>query len=167
MVRATVLSTALVLLTITAASPQQAGKSLKEQLVGTWTFVSSTVERPDGGNTWGPNAKGLLILTPDGYFSTQIMRADLPKYASNSRLKATPEEQTATVEGVVSYFGKYTIDEGAKTLTYHLQGASFPNWIGNDQKRPIISITGEELKYQNPSPSGGGKAGELTWRRAK
>ena len=38
-------------------------KSIKEQLVGTWTFVSSTTKLPDGSPAWGTNSKGLLIFT--------------------------------------------------------------------------------------------------------
>ena len=37
-------------------------KSIKEQLVGTWTFVSSTTKLPDGSPAWGTNSKGLLIF---------------------------------------------------------------------------------------------------------
>ena len=56
-------------------------KSIKEQLVGTWTFVSSTTKLPDGSPAWGTNPKGLLIFTENGYFSSQIVRSDLPKFA--------------------------------------------------------------------------------------
>jgi hypothetical protein len=64
------------------ASAQQ--KSLKDQLVGTWTFVSSTGKLADGSPTWGTNPKGSLILTENGRFSLQIMRDNRPKFASNT-----------------------------------------------------------------------------------
>jgi lipocalin-like protein len=64
------------------ASAQQ--KSLKDQLVGTWTFVSSTGKLADGSPTWGTNPKGSLILTENGRFSVQIMRDNRPKFASNT-----------------------------------------------------------------------------------
>ena len=41
-------------------------KSVKEQLVGTWTFVSSTTKLPDGRPAWGTNQQGLLIFTENG-----------------------------------------------------------------------------------------------------
>ncbi len=34
-------------------------KSLKDQLVGTWSFVSSTGKLADGSPTWGTNPAGL------------------------------------------------------------------------------------------------------------
>src|SRR5262249_45909163 len=72
----------LALLGISVPANSQA---LKQQLVGTWTFVSSTTKLPDGAPAWGTNPKGLLIFTQNGYYSSQIVRSDLPKFASNSR----------------------------------------------------------------------------------
>jgi hypothetical protein len=140
-------------------------KSLKEQLVGTWTFVSSTGKRPDGSPTWGSNPKGLLIFMENGRFSLQIMRSDRPKYASNNRLKGTPEEHKATVEGTISNFGTYSVDEPNKTVTLRFEASSFPNSEGTEQKR-TFTITGDELKYTNPAPTIGGPPTELVWRRA-
>src|SRR5574342_560003 len=69
-------------------------KSLKEQLVGTWMLVSSHSVGSDGSkiDQYGPNAKGILIYTSDGHFALVNTRSDLPKIASNSRDRATPEE---------------------------------------------------------------------------
>jgi hypothetical protein len=86
-------------------------RSIKEQLVGTWTFVSSTTKLPDGSPAWGTNPKGLLIFTENGYFSSQIVRSDLPKFASNNRAQGTPEENKAVVQGSIATFGTYTVDE--------------------------------------------------------
>jgi hypothetical protein len=141
-------------------------KSLKEQLVGTWTFVSSSGKRPDGSPTWGSNAKGLLIFTENGRFSTQIVRSDRPKYASGSRLKGTPEEHKATAEGTISNFGTYSVDEANKTVTLRFEASSFPNSEGTEQTR-AFSVAGDELKYTNPAPTIGGPPTELVWRRAK
>ena len=142
-------------------------KSLKDQLIGTWTFVSSTGRLADGSPTWGTSPTGSLIFTENGRFSVQIMRSDRAKFASNNRMKGTSEEIKATVEGTISYFGKYIVDEAGKTVTYKIEGASFPNWNGTDQKRPIVSLTSDELKYSNPAPSIGGPTTELTWKRAR
>jgi Lipocalin-like domain len=63
------------------------------------------------------------------------MRSDLPKFASNDRQNGTPEENKAIVQGSLSYFSTYTVDEAAKTMVIHIEGCSFPNWNGKDQKR--------------------------------
>ena len=44
------------------------GKSLKDQLVGTWIYVSSTGKRDDGSAVDRPPAQGALTYTADGRF---------------------------------------------------------------------------------------------------
>jgi hypothetical protein len=117
---------------------------MKEQLVGTWTFVSSTTKLPDGSPAWGTNPKGLLIFTADGYFSSQIVRSDLPKFASKNRAQGTPEENKAVVQGTIGTFGTYTVDEAKKTYTLKFEGSSFPNRVGTEQTRPF-TITERRL----------------------
>ena len=51
----------------------------KSQLVGTWTFVSSTSKNPDGSPAWGANPKGIVIFTENGRYSSHVMRSDRPK----------------------------------------------------------------------------------------
>lgn len=48
----------------------------------------------------------------------------------------------------------------------HIERCTFANWNGTDLKRPIVSLTADELKYSNPAASVGG-ATELVWRRVK
>jgi hypothetical protein len=45
-------------------------KSLKEQLVGTWTLVSSNQVRPDGSTLkqFGANPKGINVFDTNGRF---------------------------------------------------------------------------------------------------
>ena len=140
-------------------------QALRQQLVGTWTFVSSTTKLPDGTPAWGTNPKGLLIFTQNGYYSSQIVRSDLPKFASNSRAKGTPEENKAVVLGSISTFGTYTVDETKKTYTVKFEGSSFPNRVGTEQTRPF-TIAGDELKVTNPATSVGGTS-EIVYKRAK
>src|SRR6266568_2662747 len=107
-----------------AALPQQ--KSLKEQLIGTWAYVSSTAKLPDGSPLWGTNPRGLMILTADGHYSWQIFRSDRPKFASKNRMQGTPEENAASLQGSLSYFGTYSVDEAKKTIAAIVEGSTFP-----------------------------------------
>ncbi len=141
-------------------------RTLKEQLLGTWTFVSTSALLPDGRSVWGDNPKGQLIFTEAGRFSVQVMRSDLPIYASNNRMKAAPEELKATVEGTISLFGTYTIDEANRVIKLAPDGSSFPNWTGVRQERLILSLTSELLVYTNTAASRGGST-SVTWRRAR
>src|SRR5215475_6884386 len=133
-----------------------AAQSAKD-VVGTWTIVSA--------DAFGPTPKGVLIFDANGRYSLQLLRPDLPKYASNNRTKGTPAEYKATVEGSLSYFGTYSVN--GTELILHVEGSTFPNWIGTDQKRVNLTVIGDELKYTNTAPSGGGGAAPLVWRRIK
>jgi hypothetical protein len=141
-------------------------KSLKEQLVGTWTFVSSTAKLADGNPLWAANSKGQLSLDANGRYSTIIVRSDLAKYASNNRMPA-PAEDKATVQGAIAFFGTYTVNEADRSYTVRVDGSSYPNWNGTDLKQFVESITADELKIRNPAPSIGGPPTLLTYRRVK
>jgi lipocalin-like protein len=140
-------------------------KSIKEQLVGSWAFVSAINTRPDGSkfNSWDPNATGSLIYLPNGRFSFMILRSDIPKF---EREKATPDQHKAAVQGTIAYHGTYTVDEATKTISHRVQGSSFAAFNGVEQKRIITSLTADELKYANPSTSFGAKV-DSTWKRAR
>jgi Lipocalin-like domain len=143
---------------------QQQG--LGKQLVGTWTFVSTTSKAEGGGPMFGDNPKSLLVFTDNGRYSLTIMRSDVPKFAAKNRLKGTPEENKAAVAGVTTHFGKYSVNEADKTFTLQIEGSAYPNMVGTEQKRPF-SISGDELKYTNPAPSSGGAPSQLVWKRVK
>jgi hypothetical protein len=143
-------------------------KSIKDQLVGSWIFVSAQDVKPDGSTVdpWGPNAKGAAMYDANGRFTFMLMRSDLPKFASNNRAQATAEEGKAVAQGMIAMYGTYTVNEADKTLITRIEGSSYPNLIGGEQRRVITSLTADEMRYTNPATSTGTKA-EAVWRRAK
>jgi Lipocalin-like domain len=149
-----------------AAIAQQ--KSLKEQIVGSWTYASADTVRPDGSRvpTWGPNPAGLWMFGSDGRFMSLTGRAGVPRFASNSRTTGTPEENKAAVQGSIATFGRYTINEAQHTVTLNIEYSSYPNWTGTQQMRPF-TITGDELTYTVPTASSGDGRGEVALKRAK
>ncbi|HEX2473639.1 MAG TPA: lipocalin-like domain-containing protein [Lacipirellulaceae bacterium] len=155
----------LVLLPSSALAQQ---KSLKDQLVGTWTLVSWERVNPDGSKlqAFGANPKGISVFDPSGRFALIIHRADLPKLAANDRAKGTADENKAVVQGSIAYFGTYSIDEAGKTINLKLESSSFPNQLGTAaHKRVITSLTADELKYTNPTATAGGQIHQA-WKRA-
>ena len=158
--------TALGIVLMTNATVGQPAKSDKERFIGTWTLVSLT--SGEGANQtlpYGPNPKGTMMVDVNGRFSIMVARSDLPKFASNNRMSGTPEENKATVQGSIAYFGTYSIDEATHVLTVNIEGSTFPNFMGGAQTR-ILSFDGDEVTYFNPTPSMGGSA-KVTYRRAK
>jgi hypothetical protein len=142
-------------------------KSLKDQLVGTWVYVSSTGTREDGSAVQRPSMQGGVTYTPEGRFHFITVRSDAPKYVSGDSARPSPEEAMAIASGVVAYTGTYTVDEGTKTIHVDIETSSFPNLVGApNQRRIVTSITDDELKLTNPrTPSG--VTLELVFRRAK
>lgn len=138
-----------------------------KDLVGTWTLVSVTFEK-DGKKTdlYGPNPQGQMTFDPNGRLSFIVTRSDLPKFASNNRQAGTPEENEAVVQGSLAYFGTYSVDETAKTVTVHIESCSFPNWNGMDQKRSF-TISGDELKWTTATTSLGSGTALDVLKRAK
>lgn len=147
---------------------QQKGKPLKDQLVGTWMLVSADEVGKDGSRkqNFGPKPKGIMMFDANGRFSALLMSSSRPKFAGGTRGKGTPEENAAAVRESLAYFGTYSVDEASKTLISNVEGSTFPNSEGQQQKRTIISLTANELKYMNPSTTMGGNA-EAVWRRVK
>ena len=143
-------------------------KTIKEQLVGTWTLVSWEATNADGSKATtavGPNLKGILIFDAGGRFSFQAM-TERPKFAIGDRMKATPEENHAVMQGMLSYFGTYTVNEADKSMTFQIVGSSFPNQYGTNAKRVVTALTADELKYTNVGRTAGGQT-LFAWQRAK
>jgi Lipocalin-like domain len=167
MLTATTASALIIGFSLTTGDAVAQKKSLKEQLVGTWIYASSSVGRAESSKGDRPNLKGMMIYTSDGHFTFVNMRSDLPKLAANQRARATPEEARAVVAGSIAYYGRYTVNESDKVITLKIEGSTFANMIGGEeQKRIITSLTADELKFTNPTTPSGEKV-EFVWKRAK
>src|SRR5262245_11529038 len=105
---AVVVATACFGLLSTVAVSQQ--KSLKEQLVGTWTLVSNDNVNSDGTKRqiFGPNPKGIMIIDAGGRFAVIATNPDRPKFKGRTRLDGTAEENKAAIAGTVAAFGTWS-----------------------------------------------------------
>ena len=106
------------------------------------------------------------MVDANGRFMITVVRSDLPNFASNNRMRGTPDENNSVVQGSIAYYGTYTIDEATRVITVNVEGSTFPNFIGGTQTR-ILSFEGDEVTYLNPTPSRGGAPAKVTYRRAK
>jgi hypothetical protein len=143
-------------------------KTLKAQLSGAWTLVSSDTIAPDGTKrqTFGANPKGILILDASGRYAVVQGRPDRPKFKAteNVRAKATAEEFAAAAREFAANFGTWSVNEADKTLIRKYEIALIPNNDRNEVKASI-SLTRDELKL-TIIPAAGGK-NETVYRRAK
>ena len=152
----------LVLCTIASSLALVAGHAAAQtvkSVAGTYSAVSVPA--------FGDNPTGQMILTADGHYSIVITRRGLTKIAAGARPKATPDENKAVVDGSIAHFGRYTIDDGGKSITFHVETSSFANWNGTTQKR-ALKTKGDTLTYTVTAPStGSGTPNDVTWRRVK
>jgi Lipocalin-like domain len=162
-------TTALLCLAIglSASNSLAQQKSLKEQLLGTWTLVSSDQVRADGSKLkqFGANPKGINVFDANGRFFLMVASADNSQIASNGRGKTNSEEDGLTVESI-AYYGTYTVDEEVNVISLHLDASTFPNQIGTDQKRNVTSLTADKLKYSSPAAISGVQVHQV-WKRAE
>jgi len=114
----------------------------------------------------GDKPRGMLILARDGNYALIVGRAQLSPVAAGTRNKGTDAENKALVDGSISHYGKWSIDDGGKAITFHVEMSSFPNWDKKPQKRELRAH-GDTLTYVVSAPSVGGAPSVLTWRRVK
>ena len=114
----------LVLMSNSAVAQQ---RSLKEQLVGTWTVVSCDSASANGAKQpFCVNPNGILILDANGRYATIVAARGRPKLASGNRSEVPAEQFKAAAMGLAANFGTWSVNEADKTLTYRYEGALFP-----------------------------------------
>lgn len=123
---------------------QSAAKPLKERLVGHWQLVSVTV----GERTpYGAAPKGSMFLDAGGHVSVIVI--------SDGGARN------------ISYFGTYTVDDAAKSMTIHVDASSggSGNASGRSFKRQV-QLQGKELVLANDAPKTAPVVIKQTWKKA-
>lgn len=129
------------------------------RIVGTWRLVSITAGGGVEPNR-GAHPTGQVHYAANGCLSLQIMPdRSRPKYAGAS---PTPEEAKAAIIGYSAYFGRYSVDERAGTVTHHRMGNILPGGLG-DLVRRFELLPGDRLVLRPVEPENANQA--LTWER--
>src|SRR5579864_971192 len=76
---------------------------------------------------FGPQPRGILVLSADGTYVTINTRNDVPLIASGNRNKATDEEAKSITRGTIGYYGTYTVNEAKKMLVVNVTNSTFVN----------------------------------------
>ena len=111
------------------------------------------------------DTKGIAIFEGNGRFAQIVLRPDLPKIASNNAMTGTADENKAVVQGSAAFYGGWSVNENDGSVSTHIDGSTYPNWDGQDQKR-TVSISGDEMKLCVPGAQIGGTACAI-WKRVK
>jgi hypothetical protein len=163
----TVLALSMVaFVSVESAVPIAATAQTARDLVGSWEVISVDNITTDGRRTpaFGANPKGVVMFDDNGRYVELILRSDLPNIVGASRMQGTPEENKAVAQGVLAFYGPYSVTDKIVTLT--VESSSYPNWTGGNQQRTVTSYTKDEMKWTNSTGSSGGLV-ELVARRVK
>ncbi len=144
------------ILAVSLAAP--AAEPNMKSIAGTYSVVKIPA--------YGDNARGMLVLGPNGSYSLVAGRTTLPKFAAGSRVKGTAEENKAVIDGSIAHFGTYTVDDGGKSISFNVKMSTFPNWDGTTMKRDL-KVAGDTLTYTVSAPSAGGPPNDVVWKRVK
>ena len=126
-----------------------------KKLVGAWRYVGTRI---DGGN-WdrGANPKGMIYYGPHGEMAVQIA-PDVKRTRAGAVM--TPQEALTAVKDYIAYFGTYTVDEAAGTVTHHRRDSLQPGDHGDLVRR--YELSGDRLVLRAPNSTL-----EVTWERIK
>jgi hypothetical protein len=122
---------------------------------GAWRYVGATADgkpRADRGE-----AKGIIYYDPSGLMAVQVAP---DRARPRAQSEPTPEEAKAALAGYIAYFGTYTIDERAGTVTHHRQGSVQPGDTADLVRG--YEFRGDRLILRPP-----GTTHEVVWERIK
>jgi Lipocalin-like domain len=146
------------------ATDQARDEARDVSLVGAWSLLECAEILPDGSRRlpFGDHALGQVIYTADGRMSAQLVRADdRPAFASDDYRGAPVDVVAEAFQQYFGYFGRYTVDASAGTVTHFIEGAWFPNLENTAQVR-TFRFEADRLILEAATPWG---VIRNTWRR--
>jgi len=135
-----------------------------EVLDGTWSLVSWETIGPGGEVTYplGKDPLGQLMYDDEtGAVSAHLVESGQHRFASDDWQQASAGEMVAAWPRYFGYFGTFTVDEAAETVTHHIRAGWFPNLADTEQVRHY-ALQGDRLTLDAETAWG---AVRITWRR--
>ncbi|GER86939.1 hypothetical protein KDW_11010 [Dictyobacter vulcani] len=136
-------------------------------LTGTWKLAAVEIRFSDGDiiYPWGLQARGHLVYAADGYMSAVISASERVHFTTDDILTGTIEEQARAARSYISYGGPYEIH--GNEVIHHVEVSLFPNWVGQQQRRFIEAVDGEQLILRSAPLLASGREGigYLIWKR--
>jgi hypothetical protein len=134
---------------------EQSAKTVAQSLMGAWRYVGTRIN----GSDWdrGANPKGMIYYGPHGEMAVQIA-PDVKRPRAGAVM--TPEEAQIAIKDYIAYFGTYTVDEEAGTVTHHRLDSLQPGDNGDLVRR--YEFDGDRLVLRPPNSTM-----EVRWQRVK
>jgi hypothetical protein len=142
-----------------AAGQGKSQADLRKPFVGSWRLVS--IEGGNNPTTRGSKPTGIIMYDAYGNMAAQI-QPDRPRptYTGTPSL----EQMAERMRGYTAYFGTYSIDEKAGTVTHHREGMLDAGAVDFVRKFELAA-GGNRITL---TPVGGtGTPTHLTWERVR
>ena len=156
---------------VASAQSDKQNRAIQKKFVGMWKLISIDDRTPGNPNNEF-NPTGYIIYDANGRMAVQITRrSDRTKFTSAKSMKATSDEKAAAFDSYSAYYGTYTIDAAAATVTHHLEGSLTPNDVGLIWVR-YFRLSGDRISLIPVENNGKPQSKDqpirsLTWERVK
>ena len=149
---------ALAIVVVAGGAGAQPLSETAKRVVGAWRLVGTSSDGKINPER-GANPTGIIFYHENGHMAVQIQpdRAR-PKWKAR---RPTPEEARETLFGYTAYFGTYSIDEKAQTITHVRTGGIEPGPLPDFVR--CYEFTPEGRLILRPVES----KNELVWERIK
>lgn len=122
-----------------------------DEILGAWKITeceSRFLDGQIGEHPVGASARGLILYSPDGYMSLEIMAEKRVPFSAQDPFAASEEEHLQAYRSHLSYSGTYEVKDDR--IIHHIELSSYPNFIGKDIER-FVRCEGDCL-YQTTEP---------------
>ena len=157
--------------TVAIAQALRQSPAVAARFIGTWALVTYESNAADNREGRGENPIGLIYYDRTGHMAVQIapdrMRRRFSGPASGlfSGPRPTLEEALDAISGYGAYFGTYTVDERAQTVTHTRIANLNPGGLGDFVRR--YEFPTEDRLVLTPLERTELRAVRLTWERQK
>ena len=154
------------------ASLAQSPTSPEHDLLGAWRLVSVETVRPNGEIIYpyyGKNPQGMIVYDSAGWMSVQIVsdpKPTVPTANSRDAFRNSPaREKAIAADGYYAYFGTFSVDVAASTVTHHLKESLYPGERGENFVRHFSIVDGHLTLIGKVHEMGEDHQRRLIWRR--
>ena len=139
-----------------SATAQVSEQSAKQRLIGSWRYIDTTLDgKPRPGRGSAP--KGIIMYDARGHMACHVAP---DREVAKAGKEPTGEEAKAALADHIAYFGTYSVDERAHTVTHHRAGSIQPGDKGDVVRG--YEFTGDRLILRPV-----GTTQEVIWERIK
>jgi hypothetical protein len=137
---------------------------LMKHFIGTWTLIKCVAIQQDGKITfpYGEKPIGQILYDSKGNMMVEIMNQEIKKFKNDNPFQGIPEEIVPAYNGFLAYYGTYKILADLNLIIHNIKACSFPNWVGQNQKRRFEF---EDNKLILTTPAINSVQFELTWEK--